>query len=76
MRTLAQRAGLSVKRLHYFNALGFCGWWVNARILRLEEQSPRQIAFFDRWLVPGQSRLERLLPPPFGQSLFAVLRKP
>ncbi len=35
-----------------------------------------QIGIFDRWVVPWLSRLEAAVPPPFGQSLFAVLRKP
>ena len=35
-----------------------------------------QIRLFDRYLVPWLARLEAIAPPPFGQSLFAVLRKP
>ena len=35
-----------------------------------------QIAFIDRSLVPAMSALEASAPPPFGQSLLAVLRRP
>ena len=76
IRDLAAAAGLRVKKAHYMNAIGFFGWWANARIFRREAQSEAQIAFFDRFIVPLESRLEAIVPPPFGQSIFAVLRKP
>ena len=64
------------RKLHYVNAVGFFGWWINAHVFRREAQSERQIRIFDRCVVPWLSRLEAIAPPPFGQSLFAVLRKP
>lgn len=76
IRELAATAGLRVKKLRYVNSVGFLGWWMNAQLLRREAQSPAQIAIFDRLIVPPLSRLESLIPPPFGQSLFAVLEKP
>lgn len=73
---LAETAGLGVRKIHYVNFTGFFGWWVNARVIPREIQSERQIAVFDRFVVPVSSRLEAIIPPPIGQSLFAVLRKP
>jgi SAM-dependent methyltransferase len=73
---LAQVTGLAVRTLHYVNAIGFFGWWMNAHVFRREAQSESQIRVFDRYIVPWMSRLEAIAPPPFGQSLFAVLRKP
>jgi SAM-dependent methyltransferase len=76
MRKLAQDCNFEIEKLHYMNCVGFFGWWVNAHILRREVQSENQISFFDRCVVPAISRLEAMLPPPFGQSLFVVLKKP
>lgn len=73
---LARAAGLEIRKLHYVNAAGFFGWWVNARVLKRETQSDGQIAIFDRWMVPVLSALEGAVPPPFGQSLLVVLRRP
>ncbi len=72
---LAGHAGLQVERLQHINCLGFVAWWVNARLGRAE-QSPRQIALFDR-LAPALERLDCFSAPvlPFGLSLFAVLRR-
>jgi 2-polyprenyl-3-methyl-5-hydroxy-6-metoxy-1,4-benzoquinol methylase len=75
LQILAEAAGFRVSQLSYMNFIGFFGWWFNARILRKEEQSESQIIAFDRIVVPVISRLEGLLPPPLGQSLFAVLAK-
>lgn len=76
VRQLATDAGLRVRKLRYMNAAGFFGWWTNSRIFGREAQSAFQIEVFDRYFVPVISRLESLVPPPFGQSLFAVLQKP
>jgi hypothetical protein len=73
---LADSTGLRIRKAHYMNAIGFFGWWVNAHILRRGAQSERQIGIFDRYLVPLLSRLEGMVSPPFGQSLFVVLEKP
>ena len=75
VRQLADAASLHVKSAHYMNAIGFFGWWVNAHVLKREAQSAGQIGIFDRYIVPFSSRLEGLIPPPFGQSLLVVLRK-
>jgi SAM-dependent methyltransferase len=69
----ARDAGLKVRKMHYVNVAGFFGWWINAHLLRIPEQSPAQIGFFDRYVVPLLSRIEEGVRPPFGQSLFAVL---
>jgi len=72
---LAHEAGLRINVLHYVNLVGFFGWWVNAHVFRLEVQSELQIRIFDRFLVPLMSRVEKLVRPPFGQSLLVVLEK-
>jgi 2-polyprenyl-3-methyl-5-hydroxy-6-metoxy-1,4-benzoquinol methylase len=72
---VAEAAGLAVRKLHYMNTAGFFAWWANSHIFRRREQSARQIAFFDDVVVPVMSRVEDLVRPPFGQSLFAVLEK-
>jgi SAM-dependent methyltransferase len=75
IRRLARATGLGVVKMHYMNFAGFWGWWANAHLFRRQEQSERQIAFFDRWVAPVQSAIESVVAPPIGQSLFAVLRK-
>ncbi len=74
IRELARAAGLEIRKLRYVNAVGFFGWWMNAHVLRRSAQSESQIHLFDR-MVPAISRLESMMPPPLGQSLFAVLEK-
>jgi 2-polyprenyl-3-methyl-5-hydroxy-6-metoxy-1,4-benzoquinol methylase len=75
LRALAAATNFRVTQLRYMNLIGFFGWWFNARVLKKEEQSDAQIAAFDKIVVPVISRVERLLPPPLGQSLFVVLEK-
>jgi 2-polyprenyl-3-methyl-5-hydroxy-6-metoxy-1,4-benzoquinol methylase len=75
LAALAARAGLKVRRLNYMNSVGFVGWWMNARVLPRQAQSESQIMIFDRLIVPVMSRIESVVRPPFGQSIFAVLEK-
>jgi len=75
VRKLADDAGLHIRKSNYMNAVGFFGWWANARIFKREAQSEGQIEFFDQRIVPLMSRLEAIAPPPFGQSLFVALEK-
>lgn len=78
-RSLVQAAGDAGFRprvLRYINSVGFLGWWFNARVLGRTEQSTAQIRIFDSIVVPVLSRVERVIEPPAGQSIFAVLVKP
>jgi SAM-dependent methyltransferase len=74
-RALLEKCSLSVLRLRYFNFIGLWGWFWNTHVSRRQTQSDGQIYIFDNWIVPWQSRLESLVPPPIGQSLLAVARK-
>jgi 2-polyprenyl-3-methyl-5-hydroxy-6-metoxy-1,4-benzoquinol methylase len=73
---VAGAAGLRIRKAHYMNAVGFFGWWMNSHIFKRGAQSERQIEVFDRYVVPLLSRVEGMMRPPFGQSLFVVLEKP
>ena len=72
LRSVLLQAGFSIESLRYSNLIGLIGWLYNARLTRRVQQSDVQIRMFDVLIVPWSSRLERLLPPPFGLSLFAV----
>jgi SAM-dependent methyltransferase len=74
LRALAASAGFEVKTLRYMNSIGCIGWWVNARVLKRTAQSEGQIRVFDRFVVPMLEWVEGRVEPPFGQSLFVVLR--
>jgi SAM-dependent methyltransferase len=78
-RTLARAltdAGLEVETVRYVNVVGFFGWLFAMRLLRGRPGEGLLLRVFDRLLVPVMRRLESATPPPFGQSLFAVARRP
>jgi SAM-dependent methyltransferase len=65
-------------RVHYFNAVGGIGWWMN-KALRHNSLNDKavngQIALFDRYAVPVARILDPLARRWFGQSLVCVVRK-
>ncbi len=73
-------AGLSLERIEYFNGLGGLGWWVNAKLVRPRGLSDpkinRQILLYDRLVQPMAKVLNPLTRGFFGQSLWAVARRP
>lgn len=71
-RDMFPAAGLRIELMRYYNFVGIWGWWWNAKRDKLEGQSDAQIRFFDRWVVPLVSRIERLICPPVGQSILVV----
>jgi SAM-dependent methyltransferase len=75
LRKLLEGAGFTVTALRYYNLVGFLGWLWRFRILGRTEQSPGLVRFFDRVILPVQLRVERSLPLPFGQSVYAVAKK-
>ena len=74
-RALMEKTGFAVVKLRYFNFIGVWAWWWNARVRRALTQNDAQIHLFDNWIVPWQSLLESVVPPPLGQSLLVVAKK-
>ncbi|MBN1420757.1 MAG: class I SAM-dependent methyltransferase [Planctomycetes bacterium] len=70
-----RRQGFEPRAVRFLNALGALGWFASGKILRRRFIPVRQARIFDR-IVPVASAIERLLRPPFGQSLLAVAEKP
>ena len=74
LRQVSESVGLRVKELRYVNTAGYFGWWFDNRVMQRSEL-PAPGSFRER-LAPYLERVERLVAPPFGQSLFAVLELP
>ena len=74
-QALAESCGFELTVCRYFNSVGLLGWMMNAHIFKREVQSASQIALFDSTIVPLLSRVESMIEPPFGQSIFTVLTK-
>jgi SAM-dependent methyltransferase len=75
LRRLLENAGFTVTALRYYNLTGFFGWLWRFRILGRTEQSPGLVRVFDRVILPAQLLVERALPLPVGQSVYAVAKK-
>jgi SAM-dependent methyltransferase len=75
LRGALEGAGLRVVRLEYLNSVGLLGWLVLVRALGGRPRDGAALRAYDR-LVPLLRRAEALVPPPVGQSLFAVAERP
>jgi len=74
LRQVVEGARFEVLRLRHFNAIGAIGWWIQYRLLNRRQHGPGHFRAMARFL-PGCRFAERIVPPPFGLSLIAVLRK-
>lgn len=76
LRAAAEQAGLRVEVLHHVNVVGLLAWYVLVKALRGRPKAGLVLRGYDQLVVPVLRRLEAARPPPFGQSLFLVARKP
>jgi SAM-dependent methyltransferase len=67
-------AGLDLQELRYFNMPGLLGWWTTFVLLKRGDAVPGQIGLYDKVVVPLMRRLEKVVTPPFGNSVVAVGR--
>lgn len=74
LRQVVTDAGLEVARLHPVNALGGLSWWLAVRTGRTTSPRPGLIRLYDRVVVPAERALEKVITPPFGQSILCVAR--
>jgi SAM-dependent methyltransferase len=73
LRRKLTSAGFSVRRLHYFNCVGYVAWWMNFCLLKKRHFDVGAVSFFDRVIFPVVHLVEsRAMRPPIGQSLLAV----
>jgi SAM-dependent methyltransferase len=69
-------AGLELDTIRYVNSLGLLAWIVGMRLLHRRPEAGEALRRWDSLVIPRLQRLEQRREPPFGQSLFAVGRKP
>ncbi len=78
-KTLAKamiEAGLEVERIHYANALGLLGYYTATSIFRMAPKEGPMVKVYDKVVLPLTKAVEQRVRPPFGQSVFAVARRP
>lgn len=76
LRATVTAAGLDIEVLKPINLLGGIAWWAAVRVGKVGAPRPRIVRIYDRLVVPTTRVLERLIRPPFGQTVFCVARKP
>ena len=69
-------AGFCIDKARYCNFIGFWGWYFNNRVLKIESQKSNKVVFFDKILLPLQSKIEKYIEPYIGQNLYIAARKP
>jgi len=73
LRSKLEAAGFTIKRLRYYNFVGYFAWWVNFCFLKKRVFEKQAVRFFDRAVFPPVYWTEtRLFAPPIGQSLLAI----
>ncbi|WP_328463764.1 class I SAM-dependent methyltransferase [Actinoplanes sp. NBC_00393] len=69
-------AGLEIEKIHYANALGLIGYYGATSIFKLAPKEGPMVKVYDSVVLPVTKAAERVVKPPFGQSVFCVGRAP
>jgi SAM-dependent methyltransferase len=76
LRTAVEAAGLGVRVCRPINLLGGLGWWLAVRRGGVGYPKPWLVWVYDRIGIPVSRALERIVRPPFGQTVFCIAVKP
>lgn len=74
MNSRFKSAGIKPARVRYFNSVGLLAWYYTNKVVKNSETSTAKIKLYDNCFVPPLKLLERIIPPPFGQSIIAIGR--
>lgn len=74
LEALLRDGGLEVVRSRYFDAAGVLPWLVLYRLMG-RSLAAKEVAAYDRLVVPVMRRVERVVRPPVGKNLLVVARK-
>jgi SAM-dependent methyltransferase len=82
MRDLARRAGGELLVNRYDNLIGVLGWYWICKVRGIDYHTDENksalkgsFGFFSRYVLPITSAIERIVSPPIGLNLTAVLRR-
>jgi len=73
LRKVLEHNGFEIEKIYYMNFIGFFGWYFNAKLF--ERMPEKQSVFFDKYIVPVEKIIEKLIKPPIGQSIVAIAVK-
>jgi SAM-dependent methyltransferase len=74
LKSLILDQNLEIVKFYYLNLVGLLGWFFNGRILQKKELPKNQTKLFDK-LVPFLGFAEKIIKPPWGQSLILIAQK-
>ncbi len=73
LREKLETAGFAVRKIHYFNFVGYFVWLLRFRLMRCMRFDINHVRLFDRLIFPYSHSIEsRLVRPPIGQSVIAI----
>lgn len=76
IRGAVERAGLQVRDSRPVNLLGGLAWWIAVRGGGAGRPDRRLVWLYDNIVVPSSRTIERVIRPPFGQSVLCVADVP
>lgn len=76
IRDAVARAGLGVRHVRPINFLGGIAWWIAVRRGGAGSPDARLVWLYDNVVVPTSRTVERVVRPPFGQSILCVADVP
>jgi len=76
IRTVVEAADLRVQKVRPVNFLGGIAWWLAVRRGGAGAPNKKLVWLYDNIVIPISRTIERLVRPPFGQSVLCVVEVP
>jgi hypothetical protein len=75
LRQRLEAAGFFVQWVRYGNLAGVLPWLVAGKLLKRQANPSADLRFFDRFVLPLASRVESVVPLPYGLNVAALARR-
>lgn len=76
LSTKVTTAGFVIETIKYHELLGYFAAYYNRLFSKNGELNSKAVAIYDRFLVPLTNKIEGIITPPIGKSLYAIAQKP
>lgn len=68
-------AGFEIEEMHYYDLVGYFGWWLNFCLLKKRGFDAPSVRLFDRLIFPWTNAFEsHICRPPIGKNLIVIAR--
>ena len=74
LNKIVKEAGFEIVKSNYFDSFGIIPWYI-LFVLMKKEMGQGGVSFYDKFIIPIEKIVEKIISMPFGKNLLLVAKK-